>query len=273
MSTVPTDGAPNRAPGGTDALVELCGVTVEFGALRALDGVNLQVRAGEVVGLLGDNGAGKSTLLKVITGYHQPTRGVIRVFGEEVRLSSPAVARELGIETVYQDLALIDELTVWRNFFLGKELCWQFGPVRVLRRGAMRGVCAEELSRIGIRRVRSADQRVLGLSGGERQSLAIIRAIYFGARVLLLDEPTAALSVRETARVFGAINEARKAGHGVLYIDHNIGHLHAISDRIVILELGRIVGDVNKQETSVEQLAKALGGPELEQYAPEEASL
>ena len=135
--------------------------------------MNLRIRAGEVVGLLGDNGAGKSTLLKVITGYHQPTRGVIRVFGEEVRLSSPAVARELGIETVYQDLALIDELTVWRNFFLGKELCRQFGPVRVLRRVAMRGVCAEELSRIGIRRVRSADQRVLGLSGGERQSLAI----------------------------------------------------------------------------------------------------
>jgi simple sugar transport system ATP-binding protein len=262
----------NGAAGGANVLIELCDVTMEFGALRALDHVSFQVRSGEVVGLLGDNGAGKSTLLKVITGYHQPTKGLIRVFGNEERLTSPAVARQLGIETVYQDLALIDELTVWRNFFLGKELCRRIGPVRVLRRSAMRSVCTDELARIGIRRVRSADQRVLGLSGGERQSLAIIRAVYFGARVLLLDEPTAALSVRETARVFAAINEARKAGHGVLYIDHNIGHLHSISDRVVILERGRIVGDVKKPDTSVEELAKVLGGPELEEYTPEEAS-
>jgi simple sugar transport system ATP-binding protein len=262
-----------RTMGAGDMLVELCQVTMEFGALRALDGVDLQLKGGEVVGLLGDNGAGKSTLLKIITGYHQPTRGSIRVFGQEERLSSPAVARGLGIETVYQDLALIDELTVWRNFFLGKELCRRVGPAKVLRRAAMRRVCTDELARIGIRRVHSADQRVLGLSGGERQSLAIIRAMYFGARVLLLDEPTAALSVRETARVFAAIGEARRAGHAVLYIDHNINHLHSISDRVVILERGRIIDDVKKHDTSIEQLAKTLGGPELDAGTREEASI
>jgi simple sugar transport system ATP-binding protein len=268
-----TGPAVSGPSGGGDVLIELCQVTMEFGALRALDRVDLQLRAGEVVGLLGDNGAGKSTLLKIITGYYQPTRGTIRAFGKEERLSSPATARDLGIETVYQDLALIDELTVWRNFFLGKELCRRVGPVKVLRRGAMRRVCTEELARIGIRRVHSADQRVLGLSGGERQSVAIIRAMYFGARVLLLDEPTAALSVRETARVFGAIEEARKAGHAVLYIDHNLNHLHSISDRVVILERGRIIEDVKKRDTSIEQLAKTLGGPEFEVGRREEASL
>jgi simple sugar transport system ATP-binding protein len=263
----------SRAAGAESPLIELCGVTMEFGPLRALDAVDLKIHPGEVVGLLGDNGAGKSTLLKVINGYHQPTRGAIKVFGQEEKLSSPAVARALGIETVYQDLALIDELSVWRNFFLGKELRSWPGPVKVLRRREMRQVCERELARIGIRRVRSADQRVMGLSGGERQSLAIIRAMYFGARVLLLDEPTAALSVRETARVFAAIGEARKAGHGVLYIDHNVGHLYSIVDRVVILERGRVVGNVRKRDTSVEELVKALGGPETDEGPLEEASL
>jgi simple sugar transport system ATP-binding protein len=221
------------------------------------------------VGLLGDNGAGKSTLLKVITGYHQHTRGTIRVFGNETRLSSPAVARALGIETVYQDFALIDELSIWRNFFLGKELRRRVGPLQILRRGEMRRISEEELRRIGIQRVQSADQRVVGLSGGERQSLAIIRATFFGARLLLLDEPTAALSVRETARVFSTIRAVRDAGHGVLYIDHNINHLHSIVDRVVILEHGRVLTEVDKHDTSVEELAKALGGAELEEIRAE----
>jgi simple sugar transport system ATP-binding protein len=263
----------SRVPGNGQVLIELSKVSMDFGALRALDSVDLQVKAGEVVGLLGDNGAGKSTLLKVITGYHQPTRGIIRVFGKEESLSSPAVARQLGIETVYQDLALIDELPVWRTFFLGKELFRRFGPVKVLRREEMRRVCRDELARIGIRRVRSADQRVVGLSGGERQSLAIIRAMYFGARVLLLDEPTAALSLRETSRVFAAIQEARRAGHGVLYIDHNISHLYSIVDRVIILERGRVVGDVAKRDTSIDQLANALGGLDVTEENRSEASL
>lgn len=240
-------------------LIELVDVTMEFGGLRALDRVSLRLLPGQVVGLLGDNGAGKSTLMKVITGYHRPTGGVLNVFGEERRFTSPAEARALGIETVYQDLALIDELSVWRNFFLGKELRGGYGPFRYLRRREMRRVAEEKLTQIGIRRVRSGEQRVVGLSGGERQSLAIIRAVYFGARVLLLDEPTAALSVRETSRVFAAIRAAKEAGHGVLYIDHNIGHLHAIVDRVLVLERGRVVGDFAKEDTTVGQLVEMLG--------------
>lgn len=253
MSTEVPNETHDRQP-----LIELVDVTMEFSAMRALDHVNLSVMPGEVVGLLGDNGAGKSTLMKVITGYHQPTSGELRAFGEERRFTSPAAARALGIETVYQDLALIDELSVWRNFFLGKELRSGRGPFRYLRRAEMRRVAEAELTEIGIRRIRSADQRVLGMSGGERQSLAIIRAVYFGARVLLLDEPTAALSVRETARVFAAIRAAKSAGHGVLYIDHNIGHLHAIVDRVLVLERGQVVANIPKEDTTVEQLVKML---------------
>ena len=254
MTVGPAEGGP-REP-----LIELANVSMDFGALRALEDVNLKVYPGEVVGLLGDNGAGKSTLMKVITGYHRPTAGTMRVFGQERKLSSPAEARQLGIETVYQDLALIDELSVWRNFFMGKELRAGLGPFRALRRGEMRRITEQELRNIGIRRVRSADQRVVGLSGGERQSLAIIRAVHFGARILLLDEPTAALSVRETERVFAAIRATKAAGHGVLYIDHNVNHLYAIVDRVLILERGRLIADVPKSETSVPKLIEALGG-------------
>ncbi len=250
------------ATSASDPLIELCDVTMEFGAMRALDRVNLTVHSGEVVGLLGDNGAGKSTLLKVMTGYHQPTRGMIRVFGNSTKLS-PASARALGIETVYQDFALIEELSVWRNFFLGKELRRRVGPVQILRRGEMCQIAQEELARIGIERVTSGNQRVAGLSGGERQSLAIIRATFFGARVLLLDEPTAALSVRETARVFSTIRAVRDAGHGVLYIDHNLTHLHSIVDRVVILEHGRVVNEVRRDDVTVEELVDALRGPEM----------
>lgn len=240
-------------------LLELDNVTMQFGSLRALDGVNLRVNAGEVVGLLGDNGAGKSTLMKVITGFHQPTSGQVRVFGQETIISSPKDARRLGIETVYQDLALIDELSIWRNFFLGEELSRGIGPFKVLRSREMRRIAEMELKKIGIRRVESVDQRVLGLSGGERQSLAIIRAVYFGARVLLLDEPTAALSIRQTDRVFAAVRAAREAGHGVLYIDHNISHTYSVVDRFVLIERGRVAGELRKEDTSVEELVKILG--------------
>jgi simple sugar transport system ATP-binding protein len=254
VQPVPSDGA---AP-----LIQLVDVCMDFGPLRALDTVNLHVNAGEVVGLLGDNGAGKSTLLKVITGYHQPTSGEVIVFGKKTRLASPKIARELGIETVYQDLALIDELSIWRNFFLGEELYRRFGPVRFMQRKEMRRIAEAELAQIGIRRVQSAEQRVLGMSGGERQSLAIIRAIYFGARVLLLDEPTAALSVRETQRVFTAVRAARDAGHGVLYIDHNIGHTFSVVDRVVLIERGRVAADLRREDTSVEEVVEILGaGP------------
>jgi simple sugar transport system ATP-binding protein len=259
MSSAPT-GSDQGAP---SPLIELASVSMEFGRLRALEDVDFHVRSGEVVGLLGDNGAGKSTLVKIITGYHEPTRGEVRFMGRRVRFKSPAQARSLGIETVYQDLALIEELSLWRNFFLGKELYAKIGPVAFsLRHEEMRRHCEAELKRIGITRIRSAEQRVALLSGGERQSLAITRAVYFGAKVLLLDEPTAALSVRETDRVFQSIRHAREQGLGVLYIDHNVEHVYRVADRIVMIEHGRIAGSYVPGEVAIEDLIALLARSE-----------
>ena len=235
-------------------VLELAGITKFYGPTRALHDVDLQVSAGEVVGLVGDNGSGKSTLLKIVTGFHAPSRGSIRFFGRPVKFHSPAEARALGIECVYQDLALIDELNLWRNFFLGRELSGGVGPVRWLHRRTMKRICAEELDKLGLVHVRSTEHPAASLSGGEKQSLAITRAIHFGVRVLLLDEPTAALSVRETRNVLDVIGEARERGLGVIYIDHNIDHVAPVADRVVLLEHGEIVGTFRRGEMSADEL-------------------
>ena len=251
----------------TPPVVELHGITKYYGPTRALTGVDLQVNAGEVVGLVGDNGSGKSTLLKIVTGYHAPSRGSIRFDGNAVKLRSPADARRLGIECVYQDLALVDELTLWRNFFLGRELSTGFGPVRMLRRRAMKRVCAQELDKLGLVHVRSTEHQAAGLSGGEKQSLAITRAIHFGVRLLLLDEPTAALSVRETRNVLNVIAGARDRGLGVIYIDHNIDHVAPVADRVVLLEHGEVAQTFQRGERTADELrelvARTTRHPEL----------
>jgi simple sugar transport system ATP-binding protein len=235
-------------------VVELVGISKFYGATRALSDVSLAVAAGEVVGLVGDNGSGKSTLLKIVTGYHAPSRGALRFLGSQVRLKSPAEARALGIECVYQDLALIDELSLWRNFFLGRELSFGLGPLRLLRRRAMKGICAEELDKLGLVHVRSTEHPAVSLSGGEKQSLAITRAIHFGVRLLLLDEPTAALSVRETRNVLKVIGEASDRGLGVIYVDHNIDHVVPVADRVLLLEHGRITQSFQRGERSADEL-------------------
>lgn len=242
---VATDGAP---------VVELIGISKQYGATHALVRVDLAVLPGEIVALVGDNGSGKSTLLKIITGYHAPTSGSIRFLGEEVGLDSPAQARKLGIECVYQDLALIDELSLWRNFFLGREMAGGIGPFKRIHRRTMRRICAQELDKLGLVHVTSTDHPAASLSGGEKQCLAISRAIHFGVRVLLLDEPTAALSVRETRNVLSLINEARERGLGVVYIDHNIDHVAPVADRVVLLEHGRIVNTFQRGERSADDL-------------------
>jgi simple sugar transport system ATP-binding protein len=246
------------ATDGSRPVVELSGIAKYYGATRALSNVSLEVRPHEVVGLVGDNGSGKSTLVKIITGYHAPSAGRIRFLGEEVKLRSPALARRLGIECVYQDLALIEELSLWRNFFLGRELSVNVGPLRYLRRRAMRRICAEELDKLGLVHVRSTDSPAAGLSGGEKQSLAITRAIHFGVRLLLLDEPTAALSVRETANVLGVIEHARERGLGVVYIDHNIDHVVPVADRVVLLEHGEIAATFARGERSAAELRELI---------------
>lgn len=239
-------------------LVELTGVSKYYGNHRALNRVDLQVHPHEVVGLVGDNGSGKSTLLKIVTGYHAPTAGEMAFLGESVRFRSPAAARRAGIETVYQDLALIDDLTLWRNFFLGRELVRARWPVRMLRRREMRRICTSELDALGLVHVRSTNAVAAALSGGEKQSLAIARAIHFGARLLLLDEPTAALSVRETRNVLSIIERAREEGLGVIYIDHNVDHVYPVADRIVLLEHGEVAATFRPSEKTPDEVRELI---------------
>ncbi len=234
---------------------ELRKISHAYGRNRVIFDVDLAVWPGEVVALVGDNGAGKSTLLKIFAGYQPPTSGTMRFQGQDVRFNSPADARELGIEAVYQDLAIVDQLSLWRNFYLGKELVRRIGPVAILRRAAMREGCEAALADLGLTRIRSADEPAFALSGGERQSVAITRAMLFGAKLLLLDEPTAALSVRETRNVLADIRKARDRGLGVLYIDHNMSHVLPVADRIVLLELGRVVQVIDRGAVSAEELA------------------
>jgi simple sugar transport system ATP-binding protein len=237
-----------------EPVFELRSVSHAYGRNNVIFDVNLSVWPGEVVGLVGDNGAGKSTLLKIFAGYQQPTSGTLRFMGQDVCFTTPAEARAVGIEAVYQDLAIIDQLSLWRNFFLGKELVRPIGPLRLLDRARMRREAQAAISALGLTRIRSADEPVSTLSGGERQSVAITRAMHFGARMLLLDEPTAALSVRETRNVLQSIGQARAQGLGVLYVDHNMSHVLPIADRIVLLELGRVVRIIERGEVSVEEL-------------------
>jgi simple sugar transport system ATP-binding protein len=237
-----------------EPVFELRGISHSYGRNKVIFDANLAVWPGEVVALVGDNGAGKSTLLKILAGYLRPTEGTLRFLGRNVRFSSPAEARALGIEAVYQDLAIIDQMSLWRNFFLGKEQVRMIGPLRLLERDRMRREATAALTELGLTRIRSADDPIAILSGGERQSVAITRAMHFGAKLLLLDEPTAALSVRETRNVLASIGRARAHGLGVLYIDHNMSHVLPVADRIVLLELGRIVRVIDRGEVSVEEM-------------------
>jgi len=259
MSAAPSAAqAAHIVDRGGEPVFELRGVSHSYGRSRVIFDVNLAVWPGEVVALVGDNGAGKSTLLKIFAGYQQPTEGTLRFLGDDVRFRTPAEARAMGIEAVYQDLAIIDQLSLWRNFFLGKEHVRHFGPLRVLQRERMRREASAAVAELGLTRVRSAEQPVATLSGGERQSVAITRAMHFGAKLLLLDEPTAALSVRETRNVLASIDRARAQGLGVLYIDHNMSHVLPVADRVVLLELGRVVRVIDRGEVSVEEMQELI---------------
>jgi simple sugar transport system ATP-binding protein len=266
MSATPLHAeAPTAIPERTlevdrsgEPVFELRNVSHSYGRNKVIFDVNLSVWPGEVVGLVGDNGAGKSTLLKIFAGYQKPTSGTLRFMGKDVRFKTPADARAIGIEAVYQDLAMVDQLSLWRNFFLGKEIVREVGPLRLLNRRLMREQSEAAIAELGLTRVRSSEQPVWTLSGGERQSVAITRAMHFGAKLLLLDEPTAALSVRETRNVLKSIGRARDHGLGVLYIDHNMSHVLPIADRIVLLELGRVVRVIDRGEVSVEELQELV---------------
>ncbi|MBN8998089.1 MAG: sugar ABC transporter ATP-binding protein [Rhizobiales bacterium] len=249
-----TETQPAAVDRSVAPVFELDNVSHNYGRHRAISDVTLSVWPGEVVGLVGDNGAGKSTLLKIFAGYQKPTGGQLKFMGKPVEFGSPADARALGIEAVYQDLAIVDQLNLWQNFYLGKELKKKFGPLAVMDRKEMRRATIAALTELGLTRIRSADEPVWALSGGERQSVAITRANHFGAKLLLLDEPTAALSVRETRNVLESIRRARSQGLGVMYIDHNMNHVIPVADRIVLLEHGRIVRIIDRGEVNADQL-------------------
>ncbi len=237
----------------SELLVEMKGIVKNFGKVQALKGVDFSVGREEVVGLLGDNGAGKSTLIKILVGYYQPDEGEIYFEGKRVVFKSPWDSRRLGIETVYQDLALVNLMPVWRNFFLGRELKKKVAGIELLDVRKMKRLSMDYLKTVGIE-LRSPNETVAFLSGGERQAVAIARALYFGAKLLILDEPTAALSVGETRRVLELILETKRRGTSVVFITHNIYHVYEVADRLVILEKGEKIGDYRKDEVTPEEV-------------------
>jgi simple sugar transport system ATP-binding protein len=248
-----------------DFLLELENASKSFGSLVALNGVTLRLRRGEVHCLLGDNGAGKSTLIKILSGVHQPNQGEYRVDGKVVRLTSPRDALDLGIATVYQDLALVPLLSVARNFFMGREPRRKWlGVIPVMDHQFATETARQKLAEMGIT-VRDPAQAVGTLSGGQRQCLAIARAIYFGARVLILDEPTAALGVRQSFNVLRLIARARDRGISVLLITHNIHHGYPIGDSFTLLNHGRSLGTFSRDSISKEQVLEMMaGGQEMQ---------
>ena len=221
-------------------VMELLNITKRFGNTQALHDVGLRLLPGRVHCLLGDNGAGKSTLIKVLSGYHLPSSGEIRIDGEAVRLASPRRARELGIATVHQDVGTIPMMSVGRNFFLGAEPVIGPWPIRRFDRARANRIALDEMRRFGLTRVSDGEQLVGTLSGGERQVLAIGRAMYFGARVLILDEPTSALGVKESAIVLKMMRQVRDEGIAVVFITHNARHALSVGDDFSVLIQGRL---------------------------------
>ncbi|WP_432032587.1 ATP-binding cassette domain-containing protein [Streptomyces antibioticus] len=255
-----TDPVPGA---GEHPLVELRGAGKSYGNIRALHGVDLTVHPGRVTCVLGDNGAGKSTLIKIVSGLHRHTEGEFLVDGEPVRFSSPREALDRGIATVYQDLATVPLMPVWRNFFLGSEMTKGPWPLRRLDIAAMKRTADTELRNMGIV-LDDLEQPIGTLSGGQRQCVAIARAVYFGARVLILDEPTAALGVKQSGVVLKYIAAARDRGLGVIFITHNPHHAYMVGDHFSVLRLGTLELSASRAEVSLEELTNHMaGGAEL----------
>jgi simple sugar transport system ATP-binding protein len=245
----------------TAPLLELDGIGKFYGNIIALQGVTTMVEAGKVTCVLGDNGAGKSTFIKILAGVHRHDAGKFRLEGKEVNFGSPREALDNGIAAVYQDLAM----SVWRNFFLGTEPMKNLGPLRWIDTKKAKRIAKEEMAKMGID-IRDTEQPVGTLSGGERQSVAIARAVYFGAKVLILDEPTSALGVKQSGVVLKYIVEAAKRGLGVIFITHNPNHAYPVGDRFLILNRGQSMGSFAKEEISITELTQLMaGGAELEQ--------
>ena len=236
--------------------IEVRNITKRYGNLEALRGVDFHIDANEIVGLLGDNGAGKSTLVKLLSGINPPTSGDVFVLGKPVSLNSRQDAENIGIETIYQDMAVVGQMEIWRNMFLGRELRDWFG---FLKEKEMKEITMAELSSgVDISGIDSPDQMVGSLSGGQRQAVAISRAVHFRKSILLLDEPTSALSVRETNKLLGYIDGLRDKGTSAAFVTHNIYHAYGICDRFVVMSHGSVVHNIAKIDTSVEHLTQMV---------------
>ena len=250
-------------------LVEVQHISKYFGSVIALQDISMHVGAGEVLCLLGDNGAGKSTLIKTLSGVHRHDEGKLLIEGEEVKLSSPRDALNRGIATVFQDLAMIPLMGISRNFFLGREPTKGVGPLKRYDATFADRVTREQLKGMGID-IRDPSQPVGTLSGGERQSVAIARAVYFGAKVLILDEPTSALGVKQAAVVLRYIAQTRDQGIGVIFITHNVHHAYPVADRFTILNRGKSLGTFEKSEVTREEVASMMaGGEDMENLSAE----
>ena len=242
-------------------LIEMIDIEKHFGPVIALGGVSFDLYPGEVHCLLGDNGAGKSTFIKTMSGVHKPTAGTILFEGREMNFSSPRDSMEAGIATVYQDLAMIPLMSVTRNFWMGNEPLRRFGPLKFMDFAKANRVTMEEMARMGIN-LREPGQAVGTLSGGERQTVAIARAVYFGAKVLILDEPTSALGVRQTSNVLATVDKVRKAGIAVVFITHNVRHALAVGDRFTVLNRGKTLGTAGRGKVTPEELQDMMAGGE-----------
>ncbi|MFF4029952.1 ATP-binding cassette domain-containing protein [Streptomyces sviceus] len=264
-NTTGTRGAvlQDTKPEDGSAVVELRNAGKSYGNIRALHGVNLTVRPGQVTCVLGDNGAGKSTLIKIISGLHQHTEGDFLVDGTPVRFTTPREALDKGIATVYQDLAVVPLMPVWRNFFLGSEMTKGPWPIRRLDIERMKKTADHELREMGIV-LDDLEQPIGTLSGGQRQCVAIARAVYFGARVLILDEPTAALGVKQSGVVLKYVAAARDRGLGVIFITHNPHHAYMVGDHFSVLRLGTMELSAERSQITLEELTNHMaGGTEL----------
>lgn len=243
----------------TSSILRMENIEKHFGNVISLAGVSFDVRPGECHCLLGDNGAGKSTFIKTMSGVHKPSKGKMYLDGNPVVFNSPRDAMAAGIACVYQDLAMIPLMSVARNFFMGREPTKGKYLLKRFDTKKANELTMEEMKKMGIN-LRSPDQAVGTLSGGERQTVAIARAVYFGAKVLILDEPTSALGVRQTSKVLATIDKVRKQGIGIVFISHNVRHAMAVGDRFTVLSRGKTLGTASKGEITSEELQNMMAG-------------
>lgn len=243
----------------TDPIIDVRDVSLSFGNVKALQNVNLTLAPGEITAIVGDNGAGKSTLVRCISGIHRPQSGSIHFDGDETHFRSPEDAREKGIETVHQNLALVDDLTVWQNLFLNRELTRGIGPIRFLDRKAMREEADRMVSTLAVN-VPAVKSKVRRLSGGQRQAVSICRAAGFSSKLVIMDEPTAALGVQETAKVEQLILKLRDEGHPVLLISHNFSQVMRLSDQVWVMRAGRCVAGRRTTDTTGDEIVALITG-------------